>query len=265
MSGGDKVGDRAPLEFEVPRARPGPPAAFHEACEAFGIGLDAGELDRLGLFLGMLLAANERVNLTAIRDPDEAWVRHIFDALTLLSVLGELEASNEGAMRIADVGSGGGLPALPLAITMPGARFTLIESTAKKAAFLSAAVAALGLGHVEVVCERAEVVGQDHRVHREAYDAVIARAVGKVNLIAELCVPLAKVGGAVVLVKGERAEEELAEGKAALHLLHTAPAGVVTTPTGRLVVLHKLRKTPRLYPRRVGEPKRRPLGGIGLD
>jgi 16S rRNA (guanine527-N7)-methyltransferase len=262
---GSEKGERAPLEFDVPAERPAPPAAFHEACESFGIGLDAGEIDRLSLFLAMLLRANERVNLTAIRDTDEAWVRHIFDALTLLSVLGEVEPPADTPMCIADIGSGGGLPAIPLAIAMPDARFTLIEATAKKAAFLEAVAAALELANVEVVCERAEAVGQDHRKHRERYDVVTARAVGKVNLIAELCVPLAKVGGAVVLVKGERAEEELAGAKAALHLLHTAPAGVIATPTGRLVVLHKLRKTPRLYPRRVGEPKRKPLGAPALD
>lgn len=268
---------REPLAFPASIDPLPPTAEFLELCGSFGVALEAEELERLGRFLALLLHANTQLNLTAIRDPAEAWSRHIFDALTLLAVVGELGgggapgAPDEApadppagapapAPCIADVGSGGGLPAIPLAIVLPGVRFTLIESTQKKAAFLSAAAAALGLANVTVLAERAEVVGQDHRNHREKYDAVTARAVGKVNAIAELCIPLVKIGGQVVLVKGERAGDELADAKQALHMLHAAHAGTVETPTGRLVVLEKLRKTPRDYPRRVGESRRKPLG-----
>lgn len=234
------------------------PAGFVEAARELGVEFEASDLERLGRYLAMLLAANEVVNLTAISDAEQAWTRHVLDSLTLMAPLSELE---EGA-RVIDVGSGGGLPGIPLAICMGHLRFTLLEATGKKAQFLRAASAALGLTNVEVVNERAEAAGQDHRDHRERYDAVVARAVGPMSVIAELTVPLAKEGtGRVLLVKGQRAEEELASAKAALHLLHAVHAGTIETPTGKIVVLEKPRKTPRAYPRAAGEPKRRPLGG----
>jgi 16S rRNA (guanine527-N7)-methyltransferase len=174
---------------------------------------------------------------------------------------------------VIDVGSGGGLPGIPLAITRPDLTYTLLESTGKKADFLREAVKALGLGNVSVLAERAEVAAQDrgtrvsvgggsHRegAHRESYDLVIARAVGRLAMLAELTVPFAKVGGRVALVKGQQAEEELTEAAEALHLLKALHAGTLETPTGRIVVLNKGAATPRIYPRADGEPKRAPLG-----
>lgn len=217
-----------------------------------------------------MLEANKAFNLTAIADPPAAWERHILDSLTLLPVLGEAAPAREGEpVRVIDVGSGAGLPGIPLAIVRPDVRVTLLDATAKKCEFLRACARELGLTNVEVVCARAEQAGQDRGEHsgagrvggrRDAYDLVVARAVGRLATLAELCVPLARVGGLIALVKGEKAEEELAEAKGALHLLHAAHAGTIRTPTGRVVVLEKLRATPKVYPRRDGEPKRSPLG-----
>ena len=150
------------------------PAAVAEAIAAMGIELDAGDAERMRAYLGALLAANERFNLTAVTDPAEAWVRHVQDSLTLVPFLASADAK-----RVIDVGSGGGLPGLPLAIAMPDARFTLLEATGKKAAFLEETIAALGLPNARVVNERAEVAGQDHHAHRAHYDAVVARAVAR--------------------------------------------------------------------------------------
>ncbi len=220
-----------------------------------------------------MLEANRSFNLTAIKDADTAWERHILDALTLLPVLAEASPAAEGEpLRVIDVGAGAGLPGIPLAVARPDARVTLLDATAKKCDFMRACVRELGLENVEVVNTRAEQAGQDRgaktsggRVgaHRDAYDLVTARAVGRLATLAELTVPLARVGGLVALIKGEKAEEELAEAKGALHLLHAAHAGTIQTPTGRVVVLEKLRATPKMYPRRDGEPKRSPLGVAG--
>ncbi|MEZ6235398.1 MAG: 16S rRNA (guanine(527)-N(7))-methyltransferase RsmG [Phycisphaerales bacterium] len=263
--GGEKPAARGP-ERDAP-AFPSatgvlaPPAKFGELCAEFGLTLDAAEIDRLGRYLWLLLETNTHHNLTAIKDADEAWTRHIFDSLTLTAVLGELSGGEDGqGPRVIDVGSGGGLPGIPLAIAMPDLRFTLLEATGKKAAFLRHAAAELGLGNVEVVAARAESAGREDG-RRDAYDAAVARAVGPLAVIAELTTPFVRTGGLAVLVKGERAEEELAAAKQALHLLHAGHAGTVETPTGRLVVLEKLRRTPKPYPRRDGEPKRVPLGG----
>lgn len=236
------------------------PAAFLARAEEYGIAFEEGEVERLGRYLALLLAANELVNLTAIRDADEAWERHIFDALTLLPVLGELPE----ASRVIDVGSGGGLPGIPVAIVRPDLAVVLLEPTGKKAAFLRHAAKELGLGNVEVVRERAETLaasgGALASLHRNGYDAVLARAVGRLAVLAELAVPLAKIGGLIVLVKGQKADEELAEARQALHMLCVSHAGTVSTPTGRVVVLEKRRATPAKYPRSAAEMKKKALG-----
>jgi len=111
-----------------------------------------------------------------------------------------------------------------------------------------------------VICGRAEAIGQDHRLHREVYDAAIARALGRLVVLAELTLPLVRPGGVVLAVKGAKAEEELAEAGKAIGLLGGRYASTLETPTGRVVVLEKASRTPRLYPRKDGEPKRSPLG-----
>ncbi|MHC4947580.1 MAG: 16S rRNA (guanine(527)-N(7))-methyltransferase RsmG [Planctomycetota bacterium] len=232
-----------------------PPASFLADAESLGIAFDPGDLDRVGRFLDLLRAANERMNLTAITEPEAMWHRHVLDSLTLVPYIAEA-----GAARVADVGAGGGLPGLPLAIVLPDVRFTLVEATGKKARFLRETAAALDLANVDVVDERAETIGRDRDHHREHYDVVLARALGRLPVLLELTVPLAKVGGLVLAVKGGKAAEEVAGAKKALHLLHAAVIDTVRTPTGTIVVVEKRRRTPKVYPRRPGEPKRAPLG-----
>jgi len=247
-----------------------PPPGFVDQAAALGIAFDEGDLDRLGRYLALLIAANEVVNLTAVKDPAEAWTRHILDSLSLLAVLADLP---DGA-RVIDVGTGGGLPGVPLAIAAPRLRFTLLDATGKKIRFLEHAVRELGLANAEPVQARAEEAAGYNAPMRGAFDAVVSRAVGRLPTLLELTVPFARAaedaprpnagepapGGLIALVKGQQADEELAEAKQAMHLLHAAHAGTIDTPTGRIVVVEKLRKTPRQYPRPNGEPKRRPLG-----
>lgn len=243
------------------------PATFIERARSLGIEFDSDDTQRLGKFLAALIVANEQVNLTAITDPPQAWDRHILDSLTLMGVLVDLP---EGA-RLIDVGTGGGLPGIPLAICMPHLQFTLLEATGKKIEFLRAVVEWLSLKNVTVVQGRAESIAHDRGErgpagaarsggHREQYDAVLARAVGRVAMLAELTVPLAKVGGMVVFIKGAKAQEELDEAKESLHLLKAVAAQTIPTPTGTIVVLDKQSATPRTYPRTDGEPARSPLG-----
>ena len=242
-----------------------PPDGWVERVGALGVSFAPGEVERLGRYLALLLEANTRMNLTAIRDAAEAWEKHIFDALTIVPVLADLPDGTE----VVDIGTGGGIPGLVLACVMPRAAFTLVDATGKKCDFVRDTAGSLGLSNVTVLQDRAERLGQDRgektgtgRVggHRGRYDAVVSRAVGRLAMLLELTVPLAKVGGLIVLTKGQKADEELAEAKQALHMLHAAHAGTVETPTGRLVVIEKLRDTPKAYPRGDGEPKKTPLG-----
>ena len=246
---------RDKLHFRTDLAPLPSPPDLAERLAELAIELEPGDTERLGRYLAILLANNELLNLTAITDPAEAWIKHIFDALTLLPVLSE----SEPPASIADVGSGGGVPAIPLALVMPDHRFTLIEATAKKAEFLKAAAEALDARNIDVVADRAEVLGQDRHAMRERFDIVTARALGRLNVALELCAPLCKITGRLVLVKGQRAAEELEEARPAMEQLGVAHAGTIDTPTGRLVVLEKISRTPRTYPRPSGEPKRKPL------
>ena len=129
--------------------------------------------------LALLLAANKTINLTAVTSTDEAVEKHLLDSLTLLPVLAEVEGEGEGGLRLLDVGSGGGLPGLVLAICRPDIRVTLLDSTEKKCGFLRHAAREIGLENIEVLHARAETAGQDKSNTREKFDIVTARAVGR--------------------------------------------------------------------------------------
>ncbi len=251
------AGERAPFLFDAAVAALAAPGEFLREAEEMGLRFEEGEITALGRYLAMLLAANAQMNLTGITEPSEAWRRHVLDSLTLIAPLAEL---GEGA-KVADVGSGGGAPGVPLAITMPQVKFTLIEATGKKAEFLRAVAAGLGLGNVEVIGERAEEVALPGAPGRESFDAVVARAVGRLNVLAELALPLVKPGGFAMLIKGQKAEEELAEAAAAIGILGGRHGSTIETPMGRIVVLEKVSRTPRAYPRRPGDAKRAPIVG----
>ena len=218
-------------------------------------------LARLGCYLDFLLEANTRVNLTAVRDRDLAWQRLILDSLTLLP---GLEGANDGA-KLIDVGSGGGLPGVPLAIALPGYCVTLLESTGKKARFLETCIAELKLDSASAINDRAEVVGQDP-AYREVYDVAVSRAVGSVRCVLEYTLPLVRVGGRVLLVKGAAAaERELDEAADAMAILGAGDLKVYDAyPPGFdnqtvIIEMVKDRETPRQYPRRTGTPKQTPL------
>ena len=178
----------------------------------------------------------------------------IEDSLVLLDHLGE-------ATSLVDVGSGGGLPGLPLKIARPNLNVTLVEADQAKAAFLIRACAALGLREVEVLARRAEDVGRDP-LYRESFDVAVARALAPMPVLAELCLPLVRVGGRLLAQKTDR--EDLSVAQRAIDTLGGAINGVLAAPSsvrsaGTVVVVDKVRPTPAAYPRRPGIPSRRPL------
>ena len=178
----------------------------------------------------------------------------VSDSLVLLEHL-------DDARKLVDVGSGGGLPGLPLKIARPELSVTLIEADLDKAAFLVRACAALGLQDVEVVARRAEEVGRDP-LYREAFDVAVARALAPMPILAELCLPLVKVGGRLLAQK--TSGEGVDRAARAIDLLGGAVNRVVAAPStargaGTVVIVDKVRLTPPAYPRRPGVPARKPL------
>ena len=223
--------------------------------------LPAGWADMTGRYVDLLLAANRRVNLTRVVEPEGIARDHLLDALAALPFL---EAS--AAQRVIDLGSGGGVPAIPLALARPDVTWTLVDSVGKKAEALRGFVAELGLANVTVLGERLETLGRDP-AHRAAHDLATARACAPLRVLAELALPLLRVGGTLLAWKGALTPDdlELRAGAAAVALLGGASPEVAATGLralgGRtLVRVSKERPTDDRYPRRPGVPARRPLG-----
>jgi 16S rRNA (guanine527-N7)-methyltransferase len=233
-----------------------PPASFNESCAALGIELSPAEVQQLGRYLHLLLETNKQFNLTGITDPAEAWMRHVLDSLTLLPHL-------EGVTTMIDIGSGGGLPGIPVAITKPELQVTLVEATGKKARFLGTVAGDLGLRNVKVITDRAETIGQQKQL-REKFDVATCRAVGPMNVLLELTLPLVKVGGKLLAMKGAKVEEEMKDAGDALMLLGGGEVEFYVAMPGLqedavIVEVKKEQATPAKYPRLPGTPKQDPL------
>lgn len=229
--------------------------------------------EQMQLFRGyteLLQATNQQFNLTAVRDLPGIVAKLHLDSLSLLGPIAsaaglDIADLRQSGWRAADVGSGAGIPGLPLLLAWPGLRLSLIESVQKKGVFLRQTLAAINKTAL-VLIERAEIVGQQP-AHRGGYDLVVARAVAEMTTLAELTIPLARVGGLVVLPKGAKASDECAAAGFAIHLLGAEVVGVetLTVPgveeSRAAVILRKTRPTPPAYPRRPGLPAKRPLTG----
>ncbi len=223
----------------------------------WGMPLSATQLAQFALYADTLRQWNEHLNLTAITDYKAIMVRHFLDALRCARSWGNPPCS------LIDIGSGAGLPGLPLKLLCPSLELTLVESVHKKAAFLQHIVDLLGLSAVTILPQRAEVVGQD-RHHRERYDVATARAVAPLNVLAEYCLPLLQIGGRFLAPKGADITAEIDRARFALttlggQLLAVEPVHLPGLEPRTLVIVEKIAPTPPLYPRVTGVPARRPL------
>lgn len=229
---------------------------WNELAQTAGITLTPEQHALLGRYLDLLLQANERMNLTRIVDRAQAEVHHIADSLTLLPHL------PAGPIKIIDIGSGGGVPAIPIAIARADVTVTLVESTKKKAIFLREAAQALPLPNVKVIDQRAEDVGQGPQ--RESFDIATARAVASMDWLAEWCLPLVKKGGKMLAMKGQRITEELPTARRAINILAGAepvvhPVALPGTEHHVIVEVRKLGTTEKKYPRPATIAKGKPI------
>jgi 16S rRNA (guanine527-N7)-methyltransferase len=225
-----------------------------------GIEVPPEMLGQLGVYLDHLLTVNQQMNLTAIREPEAAWRKLIIDSLTLLPVLADVAED----AAVIDVGSGGGLPGIPVAITRPDVAVTLLEATGKKANFLGDCAGQLKLANVKVINDRAEKVGQD-KAHRQKYDVCICRGVGPMAELLEYTLPLVKVGGLLLAMKGPKVEEEMEKAGDALLVLGGGEIEIIDAYpecfgiSTVIVRVIKAQPTPREYPRAPGMPRQFPI------
>ena len=226
-----------------------------------GFGLTPQQVRQFCCYRRELLAWNQRVNLTAITEPIDIERFHFLDSLTVALALSEPLRAED---RICDVGSGAGFPGVPMKILFPGARLTLIDSTAKRSRFLSALIATLALERVEVHTGRSEDLGH-YATLRESFEVVVARGVAPLRVLAEYTLPFCRLGGRVILQKKGDIQQELAQAANAWDELGGSLQEVKPVPSDVLggqrvlVVVEKVAPTAERYPRRAGVPAKRPL------
>ena len=234
-----------------------------DGAAAFGVGLDDEQVERFERFASILEEWNTRFNLTRI-PISEVVPGHFLDSLSVCQAI----EPDRGATRLLDLGTGAGFPGIPLKIARPALALTLLDSTRKKLDFLRAAVAHLGLAEVDLCHARAEDVGREAR-WRETFDLVTARALARLNVLAEWALPLVRSGGRFVAMKGAEVDEELREAAAAIRelggeLLDVVQLRIPGTEVYRsLVIVGKCASTDPRYPRSTKQIRKNPLGSDG--
>jgi 16S rRNA (guanine527-N7)-methyltransferase len=230
--------------------------------EELGLKLSPAQLGQFDSYYRELVDWNKRVNLTAITGYEEVQLKHFLDSLTVVLAW---PPQSDKDLRIIDIGTGAGLPGIPLKIVFPSIELVLLEATAKKADFLRHIVPKLGLDGVEVIVGRAEDVAHQSR-YREKFDLVLSRAVAPLPALVELALPFCAVGGGFIAQKKGAIDDEISRAGRAIGLFggslrEVKRVALPPLPDERyLVVIDKLSPTPEKYPRRPGLPAKRPIG-----
>lgn len=233
--------------------------ALRQAAKEFNIKLTESQIAAFNQYYVMLIDWNQKINLTAITEPEEVAVKHMIDSLSCY----DYQIFKPGSSVI-DVGTGAGFPGLPLKILQDQLELTLLDSLNKRVQFLQAVADDLHLSSVNIVHSRAED-GARQKLYREKFDVAVSRAVARLNILCELCLPFVKVGGYFIALKGAQAGLEVEEAKQALALLggeivRTQPVKLPGLADQRAVVyIHKVRASAKGYPRRAGLPEKKPL------
>ena len=235
------------------------PEEFYVHLADFGFPLTDRQKEQYERYFELLVEWNEKINLTAITDKDEVYLKHFYDSVAPI-LQGLIENQ---PIRLLDIGAGAGFPSLPMKILFPELDVTIIDSLNKRINFLHLLAEELGLDGVHFYHGRAEDFAQD-KAFRAQFDLVTARAVARMQVLSELTIPYLKVGGRLLALKASNAPEELEEAKTALNLLFSKVEDNLqyALPNGDpryITVVEKKKETPNKYPRKAGMPNKRPL------
>lgn len=224
-----------------------------------GIILNETQMKQFDLYFHELVEWNNKMNLTAITDEEGVYLKHFYD-----SISAAFYQDFSKPFNLVDVGAGAGFPSIPIKICFPHLKVTIVDSLNKRISFLQHLVTTLGLSNVSLYHDRAESFAKK-KEHREHYDLVMARAVARMPVLAELCLPLAKVGGLFLAMKGPEVVNELADSKKAFATLggelvrDESLILPIEESTRHFVFIEKKKKTPHTYPRKPGTPNKQPL------
>ncbi|MDE3840478.1 16S rRNA (guanine(527)-N(7))-methyltransferase RsmG [Bacillus methanolicus] len=232
---------------------------FQTMLSGKGIFLSRQQLDQYETYYQTLVEWNEKMNLTAITEKNEVYLKHFYDSISAAFYF-----DFQKPLRVCDVGAGAGFPSIPLKIAFPDLHVTIVDSLNKRITFLEHLGKVLQLKNVQFIHDRAETFGQK-KEHRESYDVVTARAVAKMSVLSELCLPLAKTGGTFIAMKGASANEELEAAKKAISVLGGNLQSVhsfrlpLEESERNILIIKKEKQTPKKYPRKPGTPNKIPI------
>lgn len=232
---------------------------FISLLEEKGITLSPEQLAQFDRYYELLVEWNEKINLTAITEKEEVYLKHFYDSITAAFYFDFTKP-----IHLCDVGAGAGFPSIPIKIAFPHLHITIVDSLNKRITFLKHLADELELDHVQFIHDRAETFGQ-RKEYREAFDVVTARAVARMSVLSELCLPLVKTNGYFVAMKGVNGQVELEEGQKAITVLGGKVTDVqsfslpVEESERTVITIEKIKKTPKKYPRKAGTPNKTPI------
>lgn len=230
---------------------------MQESAKKINIDLSVEQLWKFYRYMELLIEWNEKINLTAITDPEEIILKHFIDSLTIYKYI-------KKDSKIVDVGTGAGFPGIPLSIVDSSFKITLVDSLNKRLIFLENIVKELELQNVELVHARAEEFGQNKK-YRESFDVATSRAVANLSTLSEYLIPLVKINGKCICMKASEAGEEIKEAKKAINVLCGAIEKIEefdlpNSDIGRtIIIINKEKGTPNKYPRKAGTPSKEPI------
>lgn len=232
---------------------------FAEKLAEKGIELSPRQLEQFRLYFETLVEWNEKMNLTAITDKDEVYLKHFYDSISAAFYF-----DFHSVESICDVGAGAGFPSIPIKICFPHLHVSIVDSLNKRITFLNHLADVLQLENVSFYHDRAETFGQNPN-HREKYDLVTARAVARMSVLSELCMPLVKVGGQFLAMKASSAQDEMKIAEKAIKTfggkIHTVEKMLLPFEESErnIIVINKVKATAKKYPRKPGTPNKQPI------